>query len=1240
MLEGKPEAAQFQAPKELPENVQRIDDIPDAQHKLFATGVSDLVRRIESSTPEEWSTWAKTGKGMSEAAHQAGLQVKTPEELAQLRSLHENYNNLAMLALKNENIDQASVLGNKAQAANEAYASATGKGVDGRDYLSVLKQVHGEFEPPMPGGKLVETIAGQFQPSRDPRAIRAAAVQDKETGEVFIGTHHAEAFTRAFEAGKSRNPTQYTEGFVDNLNEFLTRPETTIRAEETGQLLRGGGSAREAREVGAGIENLTNEALLDKEWGTRPDVQFQPKKDKRAVQMAALRMPDGRVFSGTTHADAYEVARETLGRSVSDAVFEDGFLTGQDEFLGRQEAYKRGVELGQITEEEYTKAVEARGAKTALMIDEPLEAEAFDTARQFQPPREDFKGEQIRSPALRDPKTRREFTGLTHSHAQVAALEALGQEGYLDFVQRAVEGYTTTRDRFVDRHAASIIGTKAGQLTAQGRKAAFDAGKEGFAADSYDLEQLQPAAEAGVSGRKEIIEARKSWKKLGVASPYFKAWFGDSKVVDNEKKPRVVYHGTTHAFDAFGTKRATAESFLGKGIYFTSDPADARANYSSIGPDLSNRIERLAEQLRGETEKLSWNQAVAEAEKQLVGASERVIPAYLKMENPVILNEGGGTRFDYQYDETTNTESGPLIDLHDSILKTADREGLDGQSLWESLSKEGLDEPTAHFVGEKLSQAVSAQADELVSAPGELAGNEFVRLVFQDMGFDGVVFNHPADTFRGMGLAEGTKHYIAFDGSQVKGAENRGTFSPKDARYAFQPPRDDFKGEQIESAAWRMKDGEILSGEPSHGNLFYDAVDRGRYTEQDFGDAERGFQTTRDRFVDPDEAHTIAIAANQVDQKRLEAAGATGRDLESVSFREAGGKYALQPRKDPLGAGKRAAERLDEENRKFTASQTGPTGKDFIGVVYSDAAIGERVKNSYLVGHDDFDFPMTGSRWRYYSEKRIVDWNTNPTSDEIAAVDSWLEKLGVKSAKHEQLAQFQPMKPVDPESKEFLKWFGKSKVVDADGVPERMFHGTTDPQMDQFAKRAGLAGNFGSAATAESRLRHRASDEGWDYKLPLKEGEPLPGSATIPVYLSIKKPLRMTDVHFDLWSEMLEEIRLRLPEYDSYWEPISKLKYEKDIGAETMVVLEMHGYDGFVYRNFIEGRGTDSWIPFDPQQVKSAISNTGEFSNTDPRLQFQPGKREDWKLRAPGVSGGTFSKVWIDPEGKPIQLGP
>lgn len=51
-------------------------------------------------------------------------------------------------------------------------------------------------------------------------------------------------------------------------------------------------------------------------------------------------------------------------------------------------------------------------------------------------------------------------------------------------------------------------------------------------------------------------------------SPEFKAWFGDSKVVDENGEPLVVYHGTDQSFDAFDPEKT-----IGGQFWFTTDKA-------------------------------------------------------------------------------------------------------------------------------------------------------------------------------------------------------------------------------------------------------------------------------------------------------------------------------------------------------------------------------------------------------------------------------------------------------------------------------------------------------------------------------------------------------------------------------------------------------------------------------------------------------------------------------------------
>lgn len=67
-------------------------------------------------------------------------------------------------------------------------------------------------------------------------------------------------------------------------------------------------------------------------------------------------------------------------------------------------------------------------------------------------------------------------------------------------------------------------------------------------------------------------DAKKEWEEKGTESKYFKKWFGDSKVVDENGKPLVVYHGTNSEFDTFSREfegQANGRPVYGGGFNFT-----------------------------------------------------------------------------------------------------------------------------------------------------------------------------------------------------------------------------------------------------------------------------------------------------------------------------------------------------------------------------------------------------------------------------------------------------------------------------------------------------------------------------------------------------------------------------------------------------------------------------------------------------------------------------------------------
>lgn len=109
----------------------------------------------------------------------------------------------------------------------------------------------------------------------------------------------------------------------------------------------------------------------------------------------------------------------------------------------------------------------------------------------------------------------------------------------------------------------------------------------------------------------------------------FAKWFGTSKTIDTNGKPRVFYHGTTADITSFQEDKLTEKDagWYGRGIYLTSDPdaASAYANY---------------EELQG---------------NELSG-SPRVIPAFVALKNPYFWPEGRKAALSPEEAQTIRTE--------------------------------------------------------------------------------------------------------------------------------------------------------------------------------------------------------------------------------------------------------------------------------------------------------------------------------------------------------------------------------------------------------------------------------------------------------------------------------------------------------------------------------------------------------------------------------------------------------
>jgi len=125
-----------------------------------------------------------------------------------------------------------------------------------------------------------------------------------------------------------------------------------------------------------------------------------------------------------------------------------------------------------------------------------------------------------------------------------------------------------------------------------------------------------------------------------------------------------------------------------------------------------------------------------------------------------------------------------------------------------------------------------------------------------------------------------------------------------------------------------------------------------------------------------------------------------------------------------------------------------------------------------------------------------------------------------------------------PDTPAFKSWFGESKVVDGDGKPLVVYHGTAKP-FTTFDKKFSAQGLFWFSSDKDKILRG--------------ESGAVSGKSLIPVFLSAKKLAG--------WDE-----------YDKY----------------TLGQLRDQGYDGI--------KLDDDYVVFEPSQIKSAVKNSGGYN--------------------------------------------
>lgn len=354
-----------------------------------APEVRELVDRMNSTSPEEWSDWAHAGGGMSFAAHTAGTKARSAADLDALRTAYAIHSRIAEKALAADDIDLASVAGNKAQAANEAIMGATGRDIKGRDVTSTLRQVHDKnFQPPL-SATTDRQASAQFQAQTD------AGKKLEEDGHTFTEHNYSGGHLIVVSKGKKQigviesspvddttarvmgvkvTPSAQGKGIAETLyRELATRLQAEGKTSLTGDVIHP--APLKIREKLFGAATPAGRELTTAYGGyaqpvtspINPEAQFSaPKRDYEGEQVthAAVRLPSGRVFKAraplggsdrrnAVHGSAFLRASESGDDTSS---WEEGFVTTKRPFVDRATGYRIAIKSGQFSREEYDRA--------------------------------------------------------------------------------------------------------------------------------------------------------------------------------------------------------------------------------------------------------------------------------------------------------------------------------------------------------------------------------------------------------------------------------------------------------------------------------------------------------------------------------------------------------------------------------------------------------------------------------------------------------------------------------------------------------------------------------------------------------------------------------------------------------------------------------------------------------------------------------------------------------------------
>jgi hypothetical protein len=359
-------------------------------------------------------------------------------------------------------------------------------------------------------------------------------------------------------------------------------------------------------------------------------------------------------------------------------------------------------------------------------------------------------------------------------------------------------------------------------------------------------------------------------------------------------------------------------------------------------------------------------------------------------------------------------------------------------------------------------------------------------------------------------------------------------------------------------------------------------------------------------------------------------------------------REALAARAEPAEPAEPAlnqSSRFSEDNRLSNLSLSGPswerirqsnpalanvTSTDALVTVYR-ATIGDALRPDDFVAVDRSvaEMELENVRDRDGEGATIIEQQV-PVSDLLMGNDA---TEFVYYPQGETLNQSVPQ--TDTEA--FRNWFGDSKVVDENGQPLVVYHGT-GADIAQFStegrgKTAGSGSFFSSSPAIAATYATGESPN------------------VTPAYLSLKAPV-VVDAGGANWARLGRKVKMSMPAVEVSDQSDEDLLAElegrapqkgvtKKLKAKTATLGKVfpgelvydddyastddlarwaraQGYDGIIIKNVMDhgpsgrfatdNKVSDIYVAFEPTQIKSAIGNAGGFDPADPNILNQTGQ--------------------------------